>query len=35
MEERLGHHASSHTKARVQDYLKWRDGRAEQIKLIK
>tara|TARA_R110000803_G_scaffold207586_1_gene275612 strand:- start:155 stop:658 length:504 start_codon:yes stop_codon:yes gene_type:complete len=30
--EYLGHHASSHTKSRVQDYLTWRDGRSEQIK---
>ena len=33
--EYLGHHASSYTKLRVNDYINWRDGRVEQIKQIK
>lgn len=33
--EYLGHHASSYTKSRVQDYLNWRDGRVQQIKQTK
>ncbi len=30
--EYLGHHASDYTKSRVEAYLKWRDGRAKEIK---
>ena len=30
--EYLGHHASDHTKNRMEAYLKWRDNRAMEIK---